>query len=115
MIAGTGSDDNIQVSPRTGGGVRITNGGNTIDLTAAQAADLRIEARGGNDRVYIDPRITHDITIDGGDGNDTLTGGGGSDTIIGGQGNDRIRGAGGDDNITGGIGNDTITGGDGND
>jgi Ca2+-binding RTX toxin-like protein len=46
------------------------------------------------------------LTVDGGDGNDTITGGDGNDRLIGGAGNDLI---------VGGRGNDTLLGGDGDD
>jgi len=115
VITGTSDADNIQVSPRAGGGVVVQNGSDRIELTDAQARDLEIRAGAGNDRVYVDPSITYDMTINGGAGDDTLTAGGGDDTIDGGAGRDTVRGAGGHDSITGGAGNDTLSGGDGDD
>jgi uncharacterized protein YkwD len=67
------------------------------------------------------------ITVDGGDGDDTITvansvpigcllfGGYGNDHILGGGGSDQIFGGLGDDVLDGGLGNDTIFGGAGND
>ncbi|MEL7370391.1 MAG: M91 family zinc metallopeptidase [Myxococcota bacterium] len=115
VVEGTADDDNIQVHPRTGGGVRIVNGGTTLELTAAEARDLTIRAAAGDDTVYIDPSVNYDIAIEGGDGDDTLTAGGGNNIIRGGDGNDSIRGSDGDDALFGGDGNDTITGGKGGD
>jgi Ca2+-binding RTX toxin-like protein len=51
--------------------------------------------------------MTH-LTINGGDGNDTLGGGDGDDAINGGNGNDTIDGNRGNDVLLGGNGNDTI-------
>jgi Ca2+-binding RTX toxin-like protein len=66
------------------------------------------------------------LTIDGGDGNDTITGGDGNDTLLGGTGNDVINGGrgndvaqlgSGDDTFVWnpGDGSDTVDGGTGND
>ena len=115
VVTGTSNDDNIQVHPRTGGGVRITNGGTTLDLTAAEARNLTIQAGDGNDTVYVDPSVNYDITIEGGDGDDTLTAGGGDNTLRGGDGNDTLRGADGADALFGGDGDDILSGGDGGD
>ncbi|MEH2568648.1 beta strand repeat-containing protein [Bradyrhizobium sp. AZCC 2289] len=48
------------------------------------------------------------LTVDGGDGNDTITGGDGNDTLIGGAGNDIITGGRGNDTLLGGSGDDTF-------
>ena len=48
------------------------------------------------------------LTVDGGDGNDTITGGDGNDTLIGGDGNDVITGGRGNDTLIGGTGDDTF-------
>lgn len=48
------------------------------------------------------------LTVDGGDGNDTITGGDGNDTLIGGAGNDVITGGRGNDTLLGGTGDDTF-------
>ena len=56
--------------------------------------------------------LTH-LTIDGGDGNDTLGGGDGDDTLMGGNGNDTIDGNRGNDMAFGGGGNDTFVLGSG--
>jgi Ca2+-binding RTX toxin-like protein len=48
------------------------------------------------------------LTVDGGDGNDTITGGDGNDTLIGGAGDDVINGGRGNDSSQLGDGNDTF-------
>ncbi len=48
------------------------------------------------------------LTVDGGDGNDTITGGDGNDTLLGGNGNDTITGGRGNDTLLGGSGDDTF-------
>lgn len=48
------------------------------------------------------------LTVDGGDGNDTITGGDGNDLLIGGDGNDTITGGRGNDTALMGAGDDTF-------
>lgn len=55
------------------------------------------------------------ITLDGGDGHDTLIGGPGDEWLLGGNGDDSLDGRAGDDTLFGGDGADTLRGGDGND
>ena len=55
------------------------------------------------------------VTLDGGDGNDSLYGSSSADTLSGGTGDDAISGGDGADTIDGGQGSDTVTGGGGND
>jgi Ca2+-binding RTX toxin-like protein len=71
--------------------------------------------RDGHDIVVTTPKVTTQMTIDGGNGNDLLTGGGGRNVILGGVGYDILHGASGDDVMLGGAGNDDIFGGSGND
>jgi Ca2+-binding RTX toxin-like protein len=81
--------------------------------------NLVVKGQAGDDTVTGQNGIaslTH-LTVDGGDGNDTLGGGDGADTLLGGNGNDTIDGNRGDDVAFGGAGNDTFVWdpGDGND
>ena len=55
------------------------------------------------------------LTINGGNGNDTLIGGNGKDVINGDAGNDNISGGAGDDVLSGGDGSDSLYGGSGDD
>ena len=88
--------------------------------------------RGNNGYDFIDVvgnivagSLTRKVTLEGGNGNDTLFGENGDDVLRGGEGNDVLFGEGGNDalfgqggddtDISGGLGNDFIDGGDGND
>ena len=77
-------------------------------LDIGTTENLVVNMNGGDDTFTagngLAPLIS--LTVDGGDGNDTITGGDGNDMLIGGDGNDTI---------IGGRGNDTVIGGDGND
>jgi Ca2+-binding RTX toxin-like protein len=77
---------------------------------ATNVENLVVKGLGGDDAIQGQNGIaslTH-LTIDGGDGNDTLGGGDGDDTLLGGNGNDTIDGNRGNDTAFGGGGNDTF-------
>src|SRR5262245_30373437 len=86
----TGSDgrDVITVKPDTDpfnkGGVIVTVNGESYSVPKDKVKDIVINAGGGRDTVTVDPRVKEGITINGGDGNDTIKGGGGDDKIDGG-------------------------------
>lgn len=105
-------------------------GHDTIDVvsgaTGKQSASYFIASGAGDDVVTFSGYSSRmGITIDGGDGHDTvsvssnanatLLGGNGNDTLSGGGGSDYIAGGNGDDILHGGSGKDTLDGGSGND
>ena len=55
------------------------------------------------------------VTLDGGDGEDSLIGGSGEDSLIGGSGNDSLESGNSNDNLKGGVGDDSLSGGSGRD
>lgn len=86
--------------------------------------DLHIKTQGGNDDVRISPDVNNKVTIEGGEGNDTLRAGSGRTRLLGGAGNDTLtlgsnsgyaEGNDGDDTIMGGTGNAVMYGNNGND
>ena len=89
----------------------------TLDIGTAE--NLIVNGNGGDDSITAGNGLASliQITMDGGDGNDTLTGGDGNDTLIGGDGNDVLDGGRGNDTALMGAGNDTFVWnpGDGND
>ncbi len=115
IINGTNADDQIQVSLREGGGLLVQNGAQRIELSEAQAQNLEIRAGAGDDSITVDSDVPYDLTLRGGEGNDTITGGAGNDRIYGDQGRDTLKGEAGNDYIEGGDGNDRINGGEGRD
>jgi Ca2+-binding RTX toxin-like protein len=80
----------------------------TIDIGTTE--NLVLNANGGDDVITAGNGLASliQLTIDGGDGNDTITGGDGNDVLLGGNGNDLITGGRGDDTALLGAGDDTF-------
>jgi Ca2+-binding RTX toxin-like protein len=85
---------------------RVTPGPFSLDIGTTE--NLVLHAGGGDDVITAGNGLASliSLTLDGGDGNDTITGGDGNDLLIGGNG---------DDIVIGGRGNDTAQLGNGND
>ena len=137
-VVGTTGDDEIVVSGDSCH-MSVTVNGQTSNLFGV--SELVVNGFAGNDTITVN--ITRPVTVNAGEGDDTVTttgigatqlfggpgndvivggmrgdiinGGGGLDIIEGGSGNDTIDGAGGDDEISGGDGNDQLLGGLGDD
>jgi Ca2+-binding RTX toxin-like protein len=80
----------------------------TIDGAEAANDSLVINVLGGNDTIDASMLAagTIALTLDGGDGNDTIIGSAGNDVLLGGAGNDTVIGGRGDDAALLGAGND---------
>jgi hypothetical protein len=76
---------------------------------------ITVDARDGDDVVFVSSRITTDAELFGGKGDDALSGGSGNDRIFGEDGNDYLFGNDGDDLLDGGRGRDLLFGGPGRD
>ena len=114
---GTAAADTIGIALNGTAVATFTPAGGLQNSTNVE--NLMVKGLGGDDTIQGQNGIaslTH-LTVDGGDGNDTLGGGDGADTMLGGNGNDTIDGNRGDDLEFGGGGNDTFVWdpGDGND
>ncbi|MCC6233854.1 MAG: hypothetical protein IT580_14495, partial [Verrucomicrobiales bacterium] len=127
VVVGTDGADTISVT-LTSGKIRVSatfSTGNVVqDFTTASVTGMRFTLLDGNDRVTVSTSVAAPITVEAGNGDDTVTagtgravvrGGDGDDTITGGAGNDELDGGAGADSLTGGNGNDTLRGGDGAD
>jgi Ca2+-binding RTX toxin-like protein len=125
VIDTSDKNDKVSVTRDTAtGDVSVTVNGTEHRFTASQAEHITVRAHGGDDEVRVDPDVQINVTVAGGDGNDSITGGGGADTldggagddtIVGGNGSDKIVAAAGDDTVDAGAGNDTVDGGEGAD
>lgn len=76
---------------------------------------LTIDGGDGNDSITVSAIVRQGVQLLGGDGNDTLFAGSGNDTADGGAGRDDLRGGAGNDLLRGGDDNDTLSGGNGDD
>lgn len=111
IINGTNTDDTIVVngnaSLTTVSGIAVP-----VNITVAELAldRLFINSLGGDDSVDASGLAATGIplTIDGGDGNDTLLGGDGNDTLLGGLGDDTLLGGPGADILDGGLGDNIV-------
>jgi Ca2+-binding RTX toxin-like protein len=118
--AGDGADDVVTLNARDAGDV-ITVGivltqvvvfaPTHLAIVNAEAANdlLRINGLGGDDTIFGGPTAgVIQVTLDGGDGNDTINGGAAPETLLGGDGNDTVDGNQGNDTALLGAGNDTF-------
>jgi Ca2+-binding RTX toxin-like protein len=89
----------------------ITVNGTATTLEATPAAEIVVNAGGGNDTVdasALTATTYNNATINGGEGDDLLTGGARNDLVEGGAGEDRVVGFKGNDVLQGGDGNDVL-------
>lgn len=114
VVSGSNRSDNIEIL-RQGRHILVLGSGQPQRYAFSQVSAISVDARGGNDRVFIDSSLRIGATLLGGSGNDVLIGGGGNDFLDGGSGNDHLYGMAGNDTLLGGDGNDYLYGGRGND
>ncbi|MEY9403658.1 Ca2+-binding RTX toxin-like protein [Bradyrhizobium japonicum] len=102
---------------------------NPTDAGPNNVYNVTVEASDGNggtdtQAIAVTVQNAPGLTVNGGNGPDTLAGAGeedvlrgrnGNDTLRGLAGNDRLEGENGDDSLTGGLGKDLLIGGAGND
>ena len=107
---GTAAADSIGIANNGTAVATFATTSSTGLQNTSNVENLVINGQAGDDTVTGQNGIaslTH-LTINGGDGNDTLGGGDGDDALMGGNGNDTIDGNRGTDTAIGGGGNDTF-------
>jgi Ca2+-binding RTX toxin-like protein len=115
VIAGINGLDSITMY-RNGSNLIVQDLGRRLgSFSLSSITELNIDARGGNDFVFVGDALHVRSTIYGGTGNDVLFGSGVNDSLFGGAGNDVLFGLMGDDLLDGGDDNDWLYGGLGND
>ncbi|HEV2294823.1 MAG TPA: CARDB domain-containing protein [Tepidisphaeraceae bacterium] len=121
-VSGTEGRDHIVVREQGAQFQIEINGVHVHTALGVNVTGLRVTSGAGND--VIELFTTRNVTLDAGDGNDTVVSGSGDDVLDGGSGFDRIFGGDGDDHLIGGgsadrlfgeAGNDTVSGHGGHD
>jgi Ca2+-binding RTX toxin-like protein len=93
--SGTAGPDQIGLALNAGDASTFVPGGGTAVLdTAPSVESLVVRGLGGDDVIGAGNGLpaTPQLTIDGGDDNDTLSGGSNADLLLGGKGNDHVDG-----------------------
>ncbi len=100
---------------RVGDYIQVLNGGSIVD-SRPSAAGTAVIINGGSGNDTLDASgFNLAVTLNGGDGADSIIGGSGNDSLIGGDGGDTVDGRNGFDSILGGNGDDSLLGGNDND
>jgi Ca2+-binding RTX toxin-like protein len=121
-VAGTDANDTITVGLNATDNTKLdVNVNGTITSFALLNADttaaitgIKVSGGNGDDKINVDQTnggIALPVTLDGGNGQDSLTGGAGADVLNGGNGKDVLSGGDGDDALSGGNGKDMLDGG----
>jgi Ca2+-binding RTX toxin-like protein len=111
-VTGDNTDETIVIADAGG---FITVDGVATTAAADDTFDLTVNALGGADTITVNTALLRGITINGGDGNDTVNGSPDDDIINGGNDLDTLNGGAGDDRISGNDADDTMNGDAGND
>lgn len=101
-VSGTSGDDTISLSV-VGSYLRVTENGAIADFALSDIDNISIAGGDGNDTITVGTGVPA-VAVSGDAGNDSLVGGAGNDTLHGGVG---------DDTLVGGAGSNTLDGGDG--
>ena len=125
VLTGAGSETVSLTDNGTGSNFAVTNVGGALQLNGqvvnfgdnvGDPIDWVFDLGAGDDTFEIeDERFVSSLTVDGGDGDDTIVGTSLDDVLLGGADDDDIRGMAGDDTISGGAGIDTLNGNAGDD
>jgi Ca2+-binding RTX toxin-like protein len=111
-VNGTSSIDTISFGLSSKGLNVVGNGKTVAGSRFNGVSRIVVNGNDGSDRIDA-TGLSIPLTMNGGNGDDTLIGGSGNDVLNGGAGNDNLDGGDGDDTLLGGIGNDVLTGGPG--
>ena len=104
----TNPTESLRIDAR-GGADRVT----LTSIDAGMKAAIVVAGGGGDDQLV--SMLTTSVQLLGGDGNDSIRAGTSGDSLIGGNGNDSLFGGLGTDLLIGGAGDDVLFGGAGND
>lgn len=112
-ISASSGSDTVTVT-RNGSTITSNVNGVITNRELASISSITINTGNGNDTITIDDDVIG-VTIDAGAGNDRITATDNADSIIAGDGNDYVIANEGDDTVYGGTGKDSLTGSAGRD
>ncbi len=116
VVLNTGpGKDNVTVDQRADGVLDVQINGKKYEITLGPGQELGVRTGDGDDIIKATPKVTVNMDVDSGAGNDTITTGSGRDRVDGGAGDDTIKTGAGRDDVFGNTGNDIIDAGTGND
>jgi Ca2+-binding RTX toxin-like protein len=115
-VTGDATGENIAIT-EIGGLIALNGDTNLGGVTAAadNTFDLTVNAGDGNDTITVNTVNLASVTINGDAGDDTETGSAENDTLNGGANNDTLNGGAGNDRLVGNTQTDTMNGDAGND
>ncbi len=99
-VYGTNGDDTVAVSTVTGGKLRFTMNGETVDLVATDVKGIRMDMYAG--ATNINAPVDFGETIMAGLGDDSIITGDGDDSIVTAEGSDTLQLGGGNDTVSAG-------------
>ena len=125
LIVQLEASDNVSIQSNPAGKLEVLSSGLVVngnpDILTADITSIMVTGGDGSNLIDLTGVTTADfdvaltITVNGGDGGDTILGSEFADSLIGGNGADSITGALADDTLEGSNGNDTLSGGVGDD
>ena len=109
VIATGNGNDSVRVTPGSNGALALDVNGERYALDLAAGQEITIRGGDGDDTIEVAEGVTVNFVIESGDGDNTITAlGAGDDRITGGAGRDTITVGAGNNYVDGGAGDDTI-------
>ncbi len=110
LVVATGNgNDSVRVTPGSNGALALEVNGEQYALDLAAGQEITIRGGDGDDTIEVAEGVTVNFVIESGDGDNTITApGAGDDRITGGAGSDTITVGAGNNYVDGGAGDDTI-------
>jgi Ca2+-binding RTX toxin-like protein len=110
VVIGSAGNDNIQIKATKVPGQVLIKVNKTTLGAVSPTGYVIVYGGTGNDHIVADAKVTNNLMLFGGAGNDVLTGGAGNDVLVGGDGNDTLNAGTGMNIQIGGVGVEHLKG-----